>query len=79
MLIMAKEARFLRVSEIRERKGMSVEEMASKAEIAYNTALSYDRDSSELISKKILKKIASALDVNVRDLISEDANNGSGT
>lgn len=69
---MATGTRFLRVSEIREQAGISVEELATRADIAYNTALSYERDVSELISKKVLRKIAKALGVRVRDLIADD-------
>ncbi len=64
--------RFLRVSEIREHNGISVEELANRAGIAYNTALSYERDVSELISKTVLRKIAKALGVSIRDLIADD-------
>lgn len=72
MNIMYREARFLRVSEIREQKGLSVIQLAEKAGIAPNTALSYDRDSAAMINKDVLRKLANALDCTLRDLIVEE-------
>lgn len=59
---------FLRVKDIRLAKGMTVQELASKAGISYNTMLAYERDNATMVRKDVLTRLAAALGVTVPDL-----------
>lgn len=70
MLIMTRETRLLRVSELREQKGWSITELATQAKIARNTARDYDLDVPENLNRKVLERLAHAFGVQVSDLFS---------
>ena len=65
---MTKETHLLRVSDLVKAKGWTVNDLATKAGIAQNTAQSYMRDYPEYLSRTVLLKIADALEVPVSDL-----------
>lgn len=73
MLIMTRETRLLRVSELREQRGWSISELANRAEIARNTARDYDLDVPENLNRTVLEKLARAFGVPIRQLFLEDS------
>ena len=74
MLIMTRETRLLRVSELREMKGWSISELANRADIARNTARDYDLDVPENLNRTVLEKLARAFGVQVSDLFQNSEN-----
>lgn len=62
------ETRLLKVSDLTNERGWSTDELAAKAGIAFSTAQSYIRDYPEYLSRKVLIKIANALEVQVSEL-----------
>lgn len=58
----------LRVKEILEDRGLSVQDLSDGAGIAYNTALAYQRDYADGLSKRVLGKIVAFLKVEPGEL-----------
>lgn len=66
----------LYLDRIMKRRKIGALELHHESGVAYNTALSYQRDASERISKDVLGKIASYLGVDVWELfLPEDDEN----
>lgn len=65
---MSEKRQYLHLGQMMEKRGIKAEELSSISSVAYNTALSYQRDASERLSKDVLGRIADALDVDVFEL-----------
>lgn len=61
-----------RIGEVMDQKGLTASDLAERAGVAYNTALAYQRDSSDRLSKDVLGKIATALEVEAWELFLDD-------
>lgn len=62
----------LRIDKFIKNKNIGARELAEKSGIAYNTALMYQRDAGDRVSKDVLEKIAETLDVEVYELFLGD-------
>ena len=58
-----------RVAEIAKAKGNTTQQIADGADVRYNTALSYMRDTAGQVRLEVLDKIAYVLDVEPGNLI----------
>lgn len=58
----------LQAARIMDHRGASTQDVADKTGAAYNTILSYKRDSSERFSRQVLGDMAGALNVQVWEL-----------
>lgn len=58
-----------RVAEVAQEKGITTQNLADGAEVRYNTALSYMRDTATQVRLDVLDKIANVLGVEPGSLI----------
>lgn len=65
---MSDKRQYLYLGQMMEGREIKAEELSSIASVAYNTALSYQRDASERLSKDVLGRIADSLNVDVFEL-----------
>lgn len=65
----------LRVREIAENKGLNIQSLANRSEIAYSTVLDLWYDRVRRIDKTTLNRLCSALDVEPGDLIVREVEN----
>ena len=57
-----------RVKKLAEKQGISLRELAKKAELSYNTVYSITRRGSERVAPDTISRLANALGVNVNEL-----------
>ena len=60
-----------RVKKLAEKQGISLRELAKKAELSYNTVYSITRRGSERVAPDTISRLANALGVNVNELTAD--------
>lgn len=61
-----------RIEELAKEKGLSLRKLSTMAGVSYNTVYSAVKRRSDRVDRKIVEKLAKALDVDVRRIISDD-------
>ena len=61
-----------RIEQLAKERGMSLHKVATLAGVSYNTVYSAVKRKSDRVDRKIVEKIAKALDVDIKTVISED-------
>lgn len=61
-----------RIGQIAKEKGLSLRKLAVFAGVPYNTVYSAVRRKSDRVDRKIVEKIAKALNIDIRRIISDD-------
>lgn len=59
----------LRVREVAEAKGLNIQDLANKSQIAYSTVLDFWHDRTRRIDKSTLNRLCEALEVGPGELI----------
>lgn len=61
-----------RIDQLAKSKGISLHKLATLAGVSYNTVYSAVKRKSDRVDRKIIEKIAKALDVDIKSIISEE-------
>lgn len=61
-----------RINQLAKERGLSIHKLATLAGVSYNTLYSAVKRKSDRVDRKIVEKVAKALDVDVRTVISDE-------